>query len=165
MSTGQESTRRVSYVSYATPAGSLFAATLIAVLLAGGVAGLVGSALVHGPWWFYLLFLCLVAYIGYGLCYHRAYLVRVNDGVLSWSGLRYHGSRAISDVEAVTVRSNRFANGAIYVWKFRDGTSMNMVAFPTLSRGGSLATAFFENLRPEYPNLRLLDSPPRSPEL
>jgi hypothetical protein len=155
MTIGQESSPHVSYLSYATPAGSSFAATIVAVMLVGGVVGVVGSALAHGPWWFYLLFLCLVSYIGYGLCYHRAYPLRVNDGVLSWSGFRYHGSRAISDVEAVTVRSNRFANGSIYVWKFRDGTAVNMVAFPTLSRGRSLATTFFENLRQEYPNLSL----------
>ena len=62
-------------------------------MLVGGIAGLVGSALANGPWWFYLLFLGLVSYIGCGLCYHRAYLLRVHDGVLSWSGFRYHGSR------------------------------------------------------------------------
>jgi hypothetical protein len=146
MSTGQESIRRASYISYVTPAGSSFAATIIGVMLVGGIAGLVGSALANGPWWFYLLFLGLVSYIGCGLCYHRAYLLRVHDGVLSWSGFRYHGSRVISEVESVRVRSNRFANGQIYVWKFVDGTSVNMVAFPTLSRGQSQAATFFEKL-------------------
>jgi hypothetical protein len=148
MTIGQESSPHVELPQ-------LCHSSRVAVMLVGGAVGVVGSALAHGPWWFYLLFLCLVSYIGYGLCYHRAYLLRVNDGVVSWGGFRYHGSRAISDVEAVTVRSNRFANGSIYVWKFRDGTAVNMVAFPTLSRGRSLATTFFENLRQEYPNLSL----------
>jgi hypothetical protein len=99
----QGANRRADYFSYATPLGWEFPATILTIMFAGGLIGLVASAVTGGPWAFLLVFLCVVAYMAYGFLYHRAYVVRVTDGVLSWHGCRYHGSRPMSDVEAVTL--------------------------------------------------------------
>jgi hypothetical protein len=85
--------------SYAAVVGWEFTAALLAVMFVVGVSTLVGSALTHGPWWFSLLFLGLVVYLTYGFLPHRAYRVRIAGGVLSLHGFRYHGSRAMSEVE------------------------------------------------------------------
>jgi hypothetical protein len=112
-------------LSYYVVLGWKFPATVVSVMFLGGVAAVIASAVTGGPWAFLLLFLFVVAGLAYGFLYHRAYVVRLSDGVLSRRGCAYHGSRPVSDVEAVTLASA----GAAYVWTFRDGSRMTMMFF------------------------------------
>jgi hypothetical protein len=143
--------RHAVYFSYATVMGWEFPAAILAIMFAGGLVGLVASALTGGPWVFLLLFLCVVTYMAYGSLYHRAYLVRVTDGVLSWHGCRYHGSRPISEVNAVTLGNL----AGLYVWTFRDGSHMTMMSFRSFYRGRPLATTFLDDVGREHPGISM----------
>jgi hypothetical protein len=143
--------RHAVYFSYATVMGWEFPAACLGIMLAGGLIGLVASAVTSGPWPFLLVYLCVVAYMGYGFLYHRAYVVRVTDGVLSWHGCRYHGSRPMSEVEAVTLGNP----AGLYVWTFRDRSHMTMMSFRSFYRGRPLATTFLDGVGREYPGISM----------
>jgi hypothetical protein len=134
--------------SHAAVVGWEFTVALLAIMFAVGVATLVGSAITHGPWWFSVLFLGLVAYLAYGFLHHRAYRVQIADGVLSWHGFRYHGSRPMSEVEAVVLGKH-----GLVAWRFRDGTAMQMMTFQSVGRQRPLAVRFLDEVGRQYPGL------------
>jgi hypothetical protein len=147
----QGANRRADYFSYATALGWEFPAAILSIMFAAGLIGLVASAVTGGPWAFVLMFLCVVAYMGYGFLYRRAYVVRVTDGVLSWHGCRYHGSRLMNEVEAITL--GNFAG--LYTWMFRDGTRMTMLSVRSLYHGRSQTATFLDEVGREYPDISM----------
>jgi hypothetical protein len=148
-------TARTGYLSYCTRLGWEFPAAILTIMFVGGVAALVGSVLTGGPWLFVVVFLCAVSYGGYRSLYHLAYIVRVNDGVLSWHGCRYHGSRPMSEVKAVTLGGFNTE----YVWTFANGPSMRMIVF-SFPRGlRAEAVSFLDQIGSGYPRISLPGCP------
>jgi len=102
MTDGEDSHRREADFIYSARAGSAFTAAFLGVMFATGAVAAVVNILRPGPWIFSLPYLSLLACLGYyRFLYRRAYLLRVADGVVSWTGFRYHGSRPMSYVELV----------------------------------------------------------------
>jgi hypothetical protein len=143
--------RRSDYFSYATVLGWEFPATILGIMFVGGLIGLVASAVTGGPWAFLLVWVFVVpTYGAYGFLYHRAYVVRVTDGVLSWHGCGYHGSRPMSEVEAVTPGFAGF-----YVWVFHDGSRMTMISFKSPYRLREQTTTFLDEVGSAYPDISM----------
>jgi hypothetical protein len=140
------------YLSYVAVPGWSFPAGIIGLMFVGGLGALGVSAVSGGPWLFALFFLAVCAYVAYGFLYRRAYLVRVENDVLSWHGFLYHGSRPTKDISAIS------RTGSGYVWTFDDGSSMTMMAWATLGRP-SQAARFLDELASRYPDMAIWPTP------
>ncbi|MEO8898459.1 MAG: hypothetical protein ABI352_07815 [Candidatus Dormibacter sp.] len=141
---------RTDYLNYDAPLGWAFPAVIFSIMFVAGVAASVASVATGGPWPFYVVFLFVVGGGAYGFLLRRAYVVRIADGVLSWEGCRYHGSRRMSEVVSVS----RDARG-MYIWTFADGSRMVMFAFSNPRRLQREVAAFLDGVGVAYPDVSL----------
>lgn len=141
---------RTDNLSYHAPLGWAFPAVLLSIMFGAGVAALIASVATSGPWPFYFVFLFVVGGVAHGFLLRRAYVVRIANGVLSWEGCRYHGSRPMSEVVDV----QRDARG-MYIWKFADGSRMVMFAFSNPRRLQREIAVFLDGVGVAYPDVSL----------
>lgn len=95
---------------------SMFPA-ILGIFALAGIGALVASIVTGGPWWFFVLFLAMVAWLAVNVLCRTGYELKFDNAYLYWRGFLRSGKVLVSDVVGV---DSEFL-GSVAVFICRDG--------------------------------------------